>query len=278
MPCSTDPPKVSRYVCIVDQDASALAAVLSSFFFAPKSYFPVFLFPKVEVPKTEDPAFLSEDYAANLFADQVSVLIGNAIGRIRPELVILAGLSDAQKSFLSIPTSVRVIEISSVSEMDTKLSTFPAPENGELRCGTSDLLRGLYAAQRQHKKLVFDEDAELISDTKEALKGLIVVEAVANASPIIAVNYANAVDAKLLVVDALSRQTKTIFDCGATSRILRAACIPLSLGSPLSSKIKSGFSSWAFWTASNPSAISATTCNSACVCSMEQTYCRHGPK
>ena len=46
----------------------------------------------------------------------------------------------------------------------------------------------------------------------------------------------------------------------------------------MSSRIKSGFSSSAFWTASNPSSASATTLRSGRDRSMSQTCFRHGSK
>ena len=46
----------------------------------------------------------------------------------------------------------------------------------------------------------------------------------------------------------------------------------------MSSKIKSGFSAWAFSTASNPSEASPMTCKSGLLSSVEQTNRRNGSK
>ena len=85
-------PKInSRCACIVDRDANALAAVISSWLFAPGTYVPIFLFPRVKVHKDDNAAFMTEGYVANLMADHTSFLITNALARIDSlEYVILA--------------------------------------------------------------------------------------------------------------------------------------------------------------------------------------------
>jgi hypothetical protein len=54
--------------------------------------------------------------------------------------------------------------------------------------------------------------------------------------------------------------------------------MPFSLGRPMSSKIKFGFSAWAFSTASNPSEASPMTRKSGLLSSFEQTNRLNGPK
>jgi hypothetical protein len=60
------------------------------------------------------------------------------------EYAILAGLSEAQKSFLHLPAGVKVIEISALAEIPQKLGPFAASSRLELRCKSSDILEGLY--------------------------------------------------------------------------------------------------------------------------------------
>ena len=69
--------------------------------------------------------------------------------------------------------------------------------------------------------------------------------------------------------------TNRILETGATLRICRAASTPLRLGSPMSSKTKSGCNSSLFWTASKPSAHSPIITNSRCFCRSERTARRH---
>ena len=80
---------------------------------------------------------------------------------------------------------------------------------------------------------------------------------------------------------ALHRQkilgfTKSILDSRESLRMSRAASIPLSDGSPMSSTIKSGCSSSAFSTALNPSMTLSTIWNSGLFSSVEQMNRRKG--
>src|SRR5580700_430655 len=71
---------------------------------------------------------------------------------------------------------------------------------------------------------------------------------------------------------------KSILELGASLRICRAAWIPFSFGRPMSSKIKSGFSSSAFCTASNPSEASQMIWNSGVLEKTDNTKTRKGSK
>jgi hypothetical protein len=66
-----------------------------------------------------------------------------------------------------------------------------------------------------------------------------------------------------------------ILETGATLRICRAASTPLSFGSPMSSKTRSGCNSSLFWTASKPSEHSPIITRSKCFCRSERTARRH---
>src|SRR6266852_4395561 len=77
-----EPPKLNeRYACIVDRDATALAALISSYLFIPGTYLPLFLLRRVHVVQScEELGFMSEAYVAELMAGQDSVFIGKALG------------------------------------------------------------------------------------------------------------------------------------------------------------------------------------------------------
>ena len=101
-----EPPELNhRYACIVDRDATTLAALISSYLFLPGTYLPLFLLRRVHVAQTgEEMGFMSEAYIAELMAGQDSVFIGNALRRIgAPQYLILAGLNEAQKTYLRVP-------------------------------------------------------------------------------------------------------------------------------------------------------------------------------
>jgi hypothetical protein len=58
-----------------------------------------------------------------------------------------------------------------------KLTSFARPKKAELRCKLAEILRGLYLAQKQRKKLVVDENADnLATEFIEPTEGLVLVE------------------------------------------------------------------------------------------------------
>src|SRR5713226_4355908 len=139
---TSEPPKLNhRYACIVDRDATALAALISSYVFVPGTYLPLFLLRRVHVAQTdEETGFLSEAYVAELMAGQDSVFIGNALNRMgAPKYLILAGLNEG---YLHLPKGSTVIEIADVSEVESKLLSLTEVRE-ELRCKAEDILSAL---------------------------------------------------------------------------------------------------------------------------------------
>ena len=200
-----EPPKLNhQYACVADRDAISLSAVISSYLFVPGTYLPLFLLRRVHVAHTEEEVgFLSEGYVAELMAGQDSVFISNALGRMgAPKYLILAGLNEAQKSYLLLPKGSTVIEIADVSEVESKL--LPLTEvREELRCKAEDILSGLVVAQIRQKRLVLDENAPPLPEVVQLRNAAIVVEQADDAAAVVAINYGNAVNASVLLVDAL---------------------------------------------------------------------------
>src|SRR5215472_5494879 len=125
----------SRIACIVDREAKDLAAVISSYLFEVDTYIPLFIFGKAVAPRVEDPAFMSDNYVAYVMLDHASVLVHNAIVRMRDcEYIILAGLSASQKTFLDVSGLQKVVEIATVAEVDEKLKPLVSAKHGTLRC------------------------------------------------------------------------------------------------------------------------------------------------
>ena len=146
----------TQYACIVDREAFALAAVISSHLFIPATYLPVFMMRRVSTPRTDDPAFMSEGYWAYAIAEWDGVLICNALARMGwPNYLIIAGLNEPQKSYLDLSSGSKIIEIQDAAEIDAKLSPLRIQKRGMLRCKTSDLLNGLFVAQTVQKTLAW---------------------------------------------------------------------------------------------------------------------------
>lgn len=205
---STEIPKINnRIVCIVDRDAKELAAVISSYLFEAGTYIPLFLFGRAQVPRAEDATFMSEGYVAYLMVEHTSVLIHNALVRMGGcEYVVLAGLTEAQKTYLHFAKSQKIIEITNTSEIGSKLESLVPRKEGELRCKLADIVSGLHLAQKQRKKLVIDQNAvTLATEFIEPTDGLVLNENVEEPSPVVAINYANSINASVLTVAPLGR-------------------------------------------------------------------------
>ena len=206
MPISTKPPRINhRIACIVDRDAKVLAAVISSYLYQSGSYLPLFLFPTLEVSRSDEAPFMSESYVAYLMGEHSAIMIGNSLARMGAcECVILAGLNEHQKSYIHLPYQIKTLEITSVSDIPQKLSPLVGPGKGKLKCKESDILSGLYIAQKREKRLVIDPNARALPEIVGLQNGVVIVENMAEASPVIAINYASSVDASMMVVDPLA--------------------------------------------------------------------------
>ena len=207
MPSNKVPAIKDRIVCIVDRDAKELAAVISSYLFEANTYIPLFLFGGAKAPRTEDAAFMSEGYVAYLMVEHTSVMIHNALARMGGcEYVVLAGLTEAQKTYLHFAKSQKTIEITNISEIASKLGSLVPPKEGELRCKSADILGGLYLAQKERKNLVVDQNAApLATEFIEATDGIVLIANAQEGSSVVALNYANSVSASVLIVAPLKK-------------------------------------------------------------------------
>src|SRR5258708_2012433 len=200
-----EPPKLNhRYACIVDRDATTLAALISSYLFLPGSYLPLFLLRRVHVAQTgEEMGFMSEAYIAELMAGQDSVFIGTALRRIGAhQSLTLAGLNEAQKTYLRVPKASTVIEIADASEVEPKL--LPLTDiREELKCKAENILSGLVVAQRRRKRLILDQNAPPLPEIVQLQNAAVVVEQLDDPAAVVAINYGNAVNASVLLVDPL---------------------------------------------------------------------------
>jgi hypothetical protein len=190
----------NRYICIVDRENKVLAALVASRINRPGYYVPVFLFPRVGAPAREGNLEKEDNYISQIIGHETRTLINNSIAWMHGyEHVILVGLSDDQKSFLSDEYH-GVIEIHGESEIEKIPGLDQRPE---LRCRKEEILRGLHAAGIQKKKLVLDDTAPAVSIAEKKKSGCIVGEDTENAESVIAANYAIAFGANFVAVKNL---------------------------------------------------------------------------
>jgi hypothetical protein len=149
----------------------------------------------------------SDEYLSNLQGGNANILINNAWARIGPrDHVILGGLTDQQKSFLHLPDGVKTFDVQKEEEVTHKLAAL-ASGKSELRCKSADILYALVSALWNDKKLIIDENAPSDFETPKHndRSGLVVVERVRDASPVVAINFARSVNAQTVIVDPLAK-------------------------------------------------------------------------
>ncbi len=206
----TDTPKIDTgHICIAHKEKTTLAAVVSSYFADEGYYLPLFLFPNVgSNSSSEEDDFQEDGYIARHIGERAAVLTNNAMARMDEcKMVILVGLSEHQKSYLRIPRKIPIIEVDDMSQVESKL--LPISEKKEvLECRSDDALNALYIAKKTGKRLVINEAAAIEVPALEDGKGIIVLEKGEQALAIVAVNYAYAVDANLLLVEGFNKEDR----------------------------------------------------------------------
>lgn len=201
------PERSREFLCIIDRSSTALAASISSYLYRAGTYLPIFEFPFTRskyIPGMEeigDEEFLMRDRAVEL-----SVLVGNAIKKIGGvENLILAGLSEEQKSYLGFLNNFNVIEVADIQEVDFKLGAFSEERIEYFRCHPDDYLIGLFQAVNNNAKLVFEEQMERIDVKMDGAIGLVLIEQIDAVASVIAMNYALSIGATIIVVPALGK-------------------------------------------------------------------------
>lgn len=203
-------PKIDTgHICIANKDNTALTAVVSSYFAEDGYYLPIFFFPDVGSTSSSEKADFQEDgYIAHAIGETAAALINNAMARMNAcKMIILIGLDDHQKSYLRIPSKVTVIEVGDMSQAEEKLLPI-SKKKDVLECKSDDVLNALFSAKKSGKRLSINEDATTETPTIEDGKGIIVLEKSEGALAVVAVNYAYAVDANLLVVEGFGKENR----------------------------------------------------------------------
>ncbi len=112
----------------------------------------------------------------------------NCIARIRPEVIIYAGLSGkAKQSFSSYFSSRLVVDINSLEEIESKLETNESLSGDVLHWGRQRLAIGLLLAKQSGRRLKIDlDESPLMFGIPGSTGHVVVVEDRTDPAPIIA--------------------------------------------------------------------------------------------
>ena len=196
-----------RVVCIVEKEHVHLAAVISSYFSNRGVYFSIFTFPAIVDPDRSGVDFRDDDYISTMIGTEAATLVNNALARIGGcDYLILAGLSDAQKSYLHFSARKKILEIATVDEVRDRLASIGVTKPSVLRCKSQQVLLGLHIAKGNDHSLAIDDAADELLEPEQHKGGMIIVEqALDNAASVAAVNYAFSVHANIKLVKSLNR-------------------------------------------------------------------------
>jgi hypothetical protein len=195
----------SRFVIIVDRGERSLGAVISSYLSDAGQYLPLFEFPAVTSANYEpEDDNADENRLSRMRAKEFATFVNNAIAKMeKPEYLILAGLSNDQKSYLKFLGKSSVIEIANLEEVDFALGVFHETPREKLLCRESDILNGLYMALHSKKVLSIDGLPPDLPNVGINTDGIVVIENDASVSSVIALNYAFSINAHVMIVDEL---------------------------------------------------------------------------
>lgn len=213
MPALNDAPVIDEtVVCIVDRENIELAAIISSYFDAPGTYFPLFTFPGIREGQEaggED----DEDRIPQMIGAEAAIHLRNILAHLSGfQTLLLAGLSAAQRSYIDLQAIAceRVLQVGTADEVDHTLRSIGVQKEETLRCRPDEVLRGLFEAKLRGCRLWIAKDADPLPENEIEAGRLVVVEQTQEtAGSVVAVNYAHAVGAALKVVQPLPRYAES---------------------------------------------------------------------
>ncbi len=198
-----------RCVCIAAEAGVPLAAMISSYFDQPGTYFAVFGFPTLSFPYAGAGEKNSDDgYFSHVLGEKAAAEINNALARIQPQRIILVGLTEVEQTYLRVRLPEdRLIEINGIDDFLSHFGEL-VQEADLLTCKRTQLAEGLLAARSSKQRLRLNDNApdlprEYISGSAA---GLIVVEASAGLSDVVALNYAKSFGLDVVLIPPVERQ------------------------------------------------------------------------
>ncbi len=201
----------SSIVCIVDRENVVLAAVVSSYFSTAGTYIPIFTFPGVKKAQSPGDTYMDDEYVPQIIGREAAIVINNAIAHMGAcNVLVLAGLSVAQRSYIERAGDTRVLEIERADDVNAALRSIGIERDNTLRCRPDEVLRGLFIAKTRRYRLWIGEDSEPLPQDADSGGGLVVIEqTVSDAACVAAVNYAYAIGAVVRIVSPLLQHAES---------------------------------------------------------------------
>ena len=203
----------AKYFCIINRDMPIMAAIVSSYLYENGKYTIMLEYPDVTVSLYDtDMDEFDENFISKNNASEFNIRAKNALGMMDGcDYLILGGLTEGQKSYLTFLDKYNVIEIPSIDLTDLMLKEIAGKEEYYL-CSETDIYDSLFLANKANKMLKIDNgspknDVDIYLDA-----GLVVIEDISVVSMIIAINYALSVNASISIINKPKINKEEIHD------------------------------------------------------------------
>lgn len=181
----------NNFFCIVDRDKPVLAAVISSYVNNPNEYLPLFEYSSVPISKNEtDTDLLKVNVITKTRAENFNIRVSNTLqSKEKTEYLILGGLDENQKSYLTFLENYNVIEIDNYSDVDFLLKSI-IDKTEYFACTEENIYPALFYALKNNLLLTINKQVTEIPLDKVVADGVVVIECKNVVSTVIAINYA----------------------------------------------------------------------------------------
>lgn len=191
----------NKLFCIVDKNCFKLASIISSYTYN-KEYYTPFFGCNNAIIRNEDEC--EEGFNDSFFSDNIlkelDINLSNALNMIGScEYLILGGLNDKQKSYLTFLDRYNVIDIQCEKDAHIFLGSIVSKE-GSFKCNEKSILYGLYQASKTNCYLEIDNSISDLIPPLDIGNGLIVIEKINTVSTVTAINYALSIDAIVAII------------------------------------------------------------------------------
>ena len=192
----------AKYFCIINRDMPIMAAIISSYVYENGKYTVMLEYPDVTVSLYDtDLDEFDENYISKNNASDFNIRAKNAIGMMGDcDYLILGGLTEEQKSYLTFLDQYNVIEIPSIDLLDLMLKEIAAKEEYYI-CNEAYIYNALFLANKADKMLKIDNSIEKVDIDIYQESGVVVIEDISAVSMIIAINYALSINASISVIN-----------------------------------------------------------------------------
>ncbi len=192
----------AKYFCIINRDMPIMAAIISSYVYKTEKYTAMLEYPDVTVSLYDtDLDEFDENYISKNNASEFNIRAKNALGMMGGcDYLILGGVTERQKSYLTFLDKYNVIEIPSIDLIDLILKEIAGKEEYYI-CNETDIYNGLFLANKADKMLKIDNDLEKIDINIYQESGIVVIEDISAVSMVIAINYALSINASISVIN-----------------------------------------------------------------------------